>query len=672
MQDLLDAPALAAGGTAPANPKPAEEADSGLDLSVLVAYFEDAEEATESARKLSERDRDYYDGKQYTAAELKVLRDRGQPDIVINRIQPKVNYLLGYEAANRTDPRAFPRTPQDQDASEAATDGLRYVKDATDLDQLFSNAWENIIVEGFGGLELTVELKPGSPAEIVPVRWDWDRLFYDPHSRRPDFSDARYLGGVLWMDADEAKRKWPDSTEAIDRTMGEGSATRTFDDRPDRWVSRGNGPTSSGRRRVRICQMYYREPDSGQWHLCIFTKGGKLDSMPVPFKDQNGQSWCPMLLQSAYVDRENARYGLVRLMIGVQDEINKRRSKALHRLTMRQVVTETGAVDDEDSIKSELAKPDAVIRVNPGFRFEMLAAGEQLSAELQLLQEAKNEIELMGPNSAMQGKDNEAPSGKAILANQQGGQTEISLLVDRHRWLKKRTYQKIWDLIRQYKNEEWWVRVTDDEKNVKFVGFNRPVTLGEKYQKQLESKGVPPEEIEQMMAQVGDDPRLQQVVGQENVAADMHMDITIEEVPDVASMQEEQFQALASLAPAVTFPPAVYLEASSLRNKKRLLEILNGQDQVDPVAAELQKITAEQTLKKTQAEIDKLAAETLKLTVEADAADAQFGMIVKPQVTDAGQSPAGQSVPAAGVPTGVPEAAMPPPGNVTGVEGMAP
>jgi hypothetical protein len=261
------------------------------------------------------------------------------------------------------------------------------------------------------------------------------------------------------------------------------------------------------------------------------------------------------------------------------------------------------------------------------------------------------------------------------LANQQGGQTEISLLVDRHRWLKKRTYQKIWDLIRQYKNEEWWVRVTDDEKNVKFVGFNRPVTLGEKYQKQLESRGTPPEEIQAIMQQAANDPRLQEVVGQENVAADMHMDITIEEVPDVASMQEEQFQALASLAPAVTFPPSVYIEASSLRNKKRLLEILNGQDQVDPVAAEMQKIQAEQAIDKTQAEIEKLRADALKARVDADLADMQLGVIQDPSVIQPAGQPQGQppqqsrqSVPAAGVP-GVQE--MPPPGN-TGVEGMAP
>jgi len=629
---------------------------------MLVAYFDDSEEATENARKLSERDRDYYDNKQYTSAELKILRERGQPDVVINRIKPKIDFLMGYEASNRTDPRAFPRTPQDEEASEAATDALRYVKDATDLDQIFSNVWENLLIEGMGGLELTVEQQGDGTVEIVPVRWDWDRLFYDPHARRHDYSDARYLGGVLWKDAEEAKRLWPDAAEAIEITVSEASFSRTYDDRPDRWVSRGSSDGS--RKRVRIVQIYYK--DGLTWKHCTFTKGGKLEEVDVPFVDHKGMSWCPLLMQSAYVDRENNRYGLVRIMIGVQDEINKRRSKALHRLTMRQVHTEHGAVDDVNATRAELAKPDGFVVTNPGFTFELLDKGQDIAAELQLLQEAKGEIELMGPNAALLGKDADAPSGKAILANQQSGQTEIALLMDRHHYLKKRTYQRIWDLIRQYKKEEWWVRVTDDEKNVKFVGLNRPVTLKEELQKKLTSSGAPEEQIAPQMAQLEQmaemDPRLSEVVRVENNPTEMHMDITIEQVPDVASVQEEQFQQLTSLAPAVVFPPQVYIEASSLRNKKRLLELMNGQQQMDPVAAEMQKIAAEQAMKKTQAEIDKLNAEVLKLTVEADVADAQIGMIQMPQIAEAGDGPAeaSTSVPAAGDQSGAPTETAPP------------
>lgn len=633
-------------------------------LETLVSWVEDAEEATDTARKAAERDRDYYDGKQLTSAEKAELRKRGQPDVIINRIKPKIDYLSGFEAANRTDPRAFPRTPNDEEASEAATDALRYVKDKAELDQSFSGVWQNMLIDGFGGIELVIEPQADGTNEIAAKHWEWDRLFYDPHSRKLDFSDARYVGGYIWMDEEEAKETWgsEEQLRALDATIDASSFTQTYDDRP-RWKTWVTGKT---RRRVRIVQMYHRE--GGRWMYCVFTKGGKLDSMAVPFVDQDGKSWCPLLLQSAYVDRDNNRYGLVRMMIDIQDEINKRRSKALHRLTMQQVVTEHGAVEDVDATKVEMAKPDGMVVVNPGFRFELLNKAEQLAGELQLLQESKNEIEQMGPNAAMLGKDSDAPSGRAILANQQSGQTEITLLMDRHRHLKKRIYQRIWDLIRQYKNEEWWVRVTDNDKNVKFVGFNRPVTMREELGKRLQAQGMNPQQAEQMMAQFEADPMrgpmLDQVMRIENNPTQMFMDITIEEVPDAANVQEEQFQALIKLAPAVTFPPTVYLKASSLRNKDELLQELEGaqktpeQQAMEQVVSELQIKKATAEVEKMMADVDKTEAETLKMKVETDNLQTQIalGQIVPPQISESVNASSPPDVPGAS-----PEP-MPPPG----------
>ena len=67
-----------------------------FDLALAVQRVEDWEETTSEAVQLAERDRDYYDNKQLTAEE-KVLNDRGQPDIVFNKIRSKINYLLGLE-----------------------------------------------------------------------------------------------------------------------------------------------------------------------------------------------------------------------------------------------------------------------------------------------------------------------------------------------------------------------------------------------------------------------------------------------------------------------------------------------------------------------------------------------------------------------------------------------
>ncbi len=597
-----------------------DKSDDPFDLARHVQWVEDFETLTEDARKASERDRDYYDNKQLTAEEKQQLNDRGQPDVVFNVIQPKIDYLLGFEASTRTDPRAYPRTPADEDAAEAVTDALRFIEDENELDQKFSASWEYLLIEGYGGVELV--LKDEEAGEFEAVEWPWDRLLYDPHSRKHDFTDARYLGGVVWMDKDDAKLAYPDAVEAIEATLSDNSG-KTHDDRP-RWVM------GKSRDRVKIVQMYYKA--GADWHWCHFTKGGKLDGGEVPFVDQKGQSWCPLLMQSAYVDRQNNRYGLVRVMVSPQDEVNKRRSKALHLITMTQTIGERGAVDDVELMKQEKAKPDGHIERNPGYELEFVDNSQQAQGNFELLQQSIQHIQQIGPNSALQGKQAGDPSGRAILANQQSGQTEITRLMDRLLHLKKRVYVGAWNLIRQYKKAEWWIRVTDDEENVKFVGFNRPVTVGEQLEKKLKKQGATPEQIQQFMQQQAQDPAAATALGQpagvENVPADMNMDIILEEVPDVANVQMEQFETLTKLAPAVVFPPEIYIEASSLRNKRQLLEKLKSQSE-NPEAAAFQKATAEQAFRKTEAEIEKLKADTQvalsKIGAEENGQDIQQG-----------------------------------------------
>ena len=104
-----------------------------IELETKVNWFQDAAEASMSARQLAERDRDYYDNKQWTEEEERELKKRKQAPIVINRVAPKVDFLLGFERQNRVDPKAFPRTPDDEDSADAATDAIRYVVDKNNM-----------------------------------------------------------------------------------------------------------------------------------------------------------------------------------------------------------------------------------------------------------------------------------------------------------------------------------------------------------------------------------------------------------------------------------------------------------------------------------------------------------------------------------------------------------
>jgi hypothetical protein len=87
--------------------------------------------------------------------------------------------------------------------------------------------------------------------------------------------------------------------------------------------------------------MWHREPTAGSY--CEFTKAGSWPTADQPYVDQDGESYCPWIFESANVDRENNRYGEMRHLIDPQDEVNKRRSKALHLLNSRGVIAEPRA-----------------------------------------------------------------------------------------------------------------------------------------------------------------------------------------------------------------------------------------------------------------------------------------------------------------------------------------
>jgi hypothetical protein len=83
---------------------------------------------TMESRAQSELCRDYYDGKQWTDEEVATLKARHQAPIVVNRIKPKVQGLVGLWDLRSSDPKAYPRTRKHEDAGHVVTDGLRFVK----------------------------------------------------------------------------------------------------------------------------------------------------------------------------------------------------------------------------------------------------------------------------------------------------------------------------------------------------------------------------------------------------------------------------------------------------------------------------------------------------------------------------------------------------------------
>jgi hypothetical protein len=380
------------------------------------------------------------------------------------------------------------------------------------------------------------------------------------------------------------------------------SNSETYDDKP-RWMD-------NTRRRVKIVEIYYR--DGGRIKYATFTRGGYLKAAAdSPYKDEDGNAEWPYEFQSAFVDREGNRYGAVLQLLDVQDEVNKRRSKALHLMSVRQVHLEKGAVDDVNKVRAELAKPDGVVETVPGMEFEILKTGDMAAAQFNLLSEAKQEIDSVGVNAAMSGKLEGPSSGRALMQRQQAGQTEVAVLFDGLKALDIRVYRKVWNRIRQYWKDEKWIRVTDDEQNVKFVGLNRPMTRGEQVLMQAKAQeGIPPEQLQMLEQQIMNDPMMKESVGRQNDVAQLDVDIIISDAPDVESLEVEQFQGLAEVIKSGAPPMLIeaLIQSSAIPKKEQLLKRMRAEPQVPP--------QVQQQMQQMQEEGQKLTEELQKVTEE--------------------------------------------------------
>jgi hypothetical protein len=477
------------------------------------------------------------------------------------------------------------------------------------------------------------QTKMGIDPALIQIAWD--RYFHDPHSARPDLSDKSYDGIVTWYDLDVALRRWPDRQDVLNSTLESVRADDTYDDKPKErmWAD-------AKRRRVRVVEMYYiRE---GVWYRCVFTKSGHLeDPQPSPYMDEEGNPENPIKSTSLYVDRDNNRFGAVRVMISPQDEINKRRSKGLHLITMRQARVSLSAAADKEKIRRELARPDGLIDGDKD-DFEILPTADMARGNFEMLMEAKAEIDLLGANAALAGKNENDLSGRAILAQQQGGLVEVARMFDRLRSLSIAVYRAIWNRIRQFWNEERWIRVTDDERNLRFVGLNQKITVkmlaqevmqGDQQAIQKASQLVGPQMLQAALQ--GDEQagmalglfvqqNGSQVVEVRNAVNELDVDIVIDEGMDTPTVQAEQFETIAKLmanAPALQANPGALeflVEASALRNKDKLLDILNQGPPPEQVQAQQQMQQLQ--MAGAEAEVEKTKSETLKNVAQAQAA----------------------------------------------------
>ncbi len=503
--------------------------DYGISAKKVWSWFHEGLDMSSNFRKEASKDCRYYDGDQWTQEEKDILNDRGQPALVINRVKPTVDLITGTESKTRVEFHAAPRTDQDVQDASIATEAIKYVMDQNEGEYLCAEAFSSQTKAGWGIIEVGESDDPfKDPIRLSAV--PRNELVWDPYAKEFDLSDAKYQIRSKWLELEDAIARFPKHQQTLEMAVSDEEQEATKEsphhgtedqsDRPglSKWLDAQVVSSSEwidkSRKRVRLLECWYKQStdvwfvenelsgdvdefDPRQAMEVLSTPGVKLSKRNIrkvricivagdkilednssPYR-HNQYPFIPFWCYRK--DEDGSPYGVIRQIRDPQDEINKRRSKAMHLLNSRQIIATSNAIDqkmnDWREVAKQAAKPDGKILLDAGANnahFEFVKTQTEVEAQFKFEQEAKGEIEeISGVLGELKGAETNATSGKAIIARQVQGTTMLGMSFDNYRRSRLLLGNLIWAMIQQYFTKPKMFRVTDKMGGYQFLEINK-------------------------------------------------------------------------------------------------------------------------------------------------------------------------------------------------------
>jgi len=443
----------------------------------------------------------FYAGNQWSGKDLAKLEREGRPALTINLILPIINLLSGIQRQGRQDVSVVARKGGLKPLAAVFTQVLRHCLDITEADYELADMFTDGIIGGKGWLKMSVDytedpiygdiaLKKVSP---FSVREDPDAKEYDLNR------SGKYIICDEWMDKKALLLNYPDKRLDIEAgglnidtasgdVVGEGDAAR-WRVRKCWWKAYENRTvlidTATGKMKPIGADTFAAKAIAAasdrwtvkEWVVPVLNKtvtAGDivLEDISNPF----GESvqfplyrFCPM-----WVD--GGAMGVIANMIGPQQEVNKRRSQALHNLNQ--------AANSGFKVKKSLNNYDKYIAKfgsKPGIVLDESRAGGSIERiEPAPLSEghirasdmsASDLREISGANADLLGQvyNGRPESGKAIALRQSQGMKVIEIVFDNLSRTQKLMGKSLVDVIRFtdiYADDEIAAIVTENEADV--------------------------------------------------------------------------------------------------------------------------------------------------------------------------------------------------------------
>lgn len=613
----------------------------------LIAYYQEELDRQSWNREQMAIDQDFYDNIQWSEQDAAALRERGQAPMVFNIIAQSLNWVMGSEKRGRTDFRVLPRRKEDSAAASRKTQLLKYLSDANDSPFATSRAFEDAAIVGIGWLECGQQ--DDDDGEPVYDRYEsWRNMLWDSASTNMDLTDARYVFRSKWVDTDIATALFPTRRAMIEHAAGDAmrvGGTRQFGDdamdsqETERIYTGGIIGATSGRTRVRLIEGWFMLPKQVQrlrggdfhgeiydpedqrhqeqvaigqatlvtkmamrMHCCIMTTAGLLYFGESPYR-HNRFPFTPIWAYRR--GRDGMPYGIVRGLRDIQEDINKRFSKALYILSSNKTIMDEGAVSDMDEFLKEVARPDGVIQKKKGYELVINADRELAPAHLELMGRSISMVQqVSGITDELMGRTTNATSGVAIANRQNQGQLSTSKLFDNLRLASKVHGEKKLSLVEQFFTEQKQFRITNQRGTPEYITIN---------------DGLPENDIARTKADF--------VISEADWRATMRQAATDQMVDLLSKMPPQVAMVLLDLL----------VESMDIDNREeivRRIRAINGQrdpDQSEPTPEDIQRMQAEQEAAQFQkqmalAQLRELVSKAAKNEADAQRIMAQAGL----------------------------------------------
>ena len=458
----------------------------------------------------------YKDGDQWTDEDKAVVEGRGQQASVFNLIKQSVDWLLGTEKRTRVDFAILPRRKTESKEAESKTKLLKYLSDVNKTGFARSLSFEDGIISGKGWLDHGV--RSDETDEPLYVRYeDWRNVWDDSHAKERDGSDGRYQFLSKIVDYDIAVAMFPDRADCIRLALNQN------DNAIDEFVETGINPEDDDlsemgdaleldnqRDRVRLVSCEYKVPT-----LMQVIRGEGLGTL-------NGAEYDPKNEDMAYLvgaghastfdavrmviwkmiycgntvlqnrkriyahphfslvpfwgyrkKLDNSPYGIVKSQIDPQDDLNKRRSKALFILSTKQSIAQGNAIDDHDVFIEERDRPDGHMVVNDINGVKLIEERALAKEHVALMEQDAKYIEsASGVTDEARGVETNATSGIAMQSREKQAHVTTAELFDNYRYGFQISGEIQLSLIEQFYTEKKTIRLTGDKGLSEFTDIN--------------------------------------------------------------------------------------------------------------------------------------------------------------------------------------------------------